>query len=80
MESFRAIKTYIISHIKSLFTPRQKKEYLYNFFKRAELKYKTTNGLDFFIIPKQYYLWKGINIKDRKIAMLILKTKILMQC
>ena len=41
MESFRAIKTYVISNIKSLFTPRQKKEYLYNFFKRAELKYKT---------------------------------------
>jgi len=66
MESFRAIKTYIISNIKSLFTPRQKKEYLYNFFKRDELKYKTENGLDFFIIPKQYYLWKGINIKDKK--------------
>lgn len=66
MESFRAIKTYITSNIKSLFTPRQKKEYLYNFFKRDELKYKTENGLDFFIIPKQYYLWKGINIKDKK--------------
>ena len=66
MESFRAIKTYVISNIKSLFTPRQKKEYLYNFFKRAELKYKTENGLDFFIIPKQYYLWKGININDKK--------------
>jgi hypothetical protein len=66
MESFRAIKTYVISNIKSLFTPRQKKAYLYNFFKRDELKHKTENGLDFFIIPKQYYLWKGINIKDKK--------------
>ena len=66
MESLRLIKTYVISNIKSLFTPRQKKEYLYNFFKRDELKHKTENGLDFFIIPKQYYLWKGINIKDKK--------------
>ena len=66
MESVRLIKTYIISNIKSLFTSRQKKEYLHNFFKREELKYETKNGLDFFIIPKQYYLWKGINTNDRK--------------
>ena len=61
-----SIKTYISSNIKSLFTRRKKKEYLLNFFKREELKYKSENGLDFFIIPKQYYLWKGINTNDKK--------------
>lgn len=66
MESLRLIKTYITSSIKSLFTLREKKEYLRNFFKKEELKYKTENGLDFFIIPKQYYLWKGINTNDKK--------------
>jgi hypothetical protein len=66
MESLRLIKTYITSSIKSLFTLREKKEYLRNFFKKKELKYKTENGLDFFIIPKQYYLWKGINTNDKK--------------
>lgn len=66
MESLRFMKTYIISSIKSLFSLREKKEYLRNFFKREELKYKTENGLDFFILPKQYYLWKGINTNDKK--------------
>jgi len=66
MESIKSIKTYISSNIKSLFAIREKKEYLLNFFKKEELKYKTENGLDFFIIPKQYYLWKGINTKDKK--------------
>jgi len=66
MESLRLIKTYISSNIKSLFTSREKKEYLRNFFKKEELKYQTENGLDFFIIPKQYYLWKGINTDDKK--------------
>ena len=66
MESLRLFKTYISSNIKSLFTTKEKKEYLLNFFKKEELKYKTENGLDFFIIPKQYYLWKGININDKK--------------
>jgi len=61
-----SIKNYISSNIKLLFTKREKKEYLYNFFKREELKYKSENGLDFFIIPKQYYLWKGINTNDKK--------------
>jgi len=66
MESIKSIKTYISSNIKSLFAIREKKEYLLNFFKKEELKYKTENGLDFFIIPKQYYLWKGINTNDKK--------------
>ena len=66
MESLRFIKTYIASSIKSLFSLREKKEYLRNFFKKEELKYKTENGLDFFILPKQYYLWKGINTNDKK--------------
>ena len=66
MESVRSIKNYISLNIKSLLGLREKKEYLLNFFKKEELKYKTENGLDFFIIPKQYYLWKGINTNDKK--------------
>ena len=43
-----------------------KKKYLYNFFKKEDLKYISNNGYDYYIIPKQYYIWKGINISDTK--------------
>lgn len=40
-----------------------KKKYLYNFFLKKDLKKIKENGLNCFIIPKDYYLWKGIRDK-----------------
>lgn len=38
-----------------------KKKYLYNFFLKKDLKKIKDHGLNCFIIPKDYYLWKGIH-------------------
>tara|TARA_Y100000389_G_scaffold205100_1_gene263157 strand:+ start:1846 stop:2595 length:750 start_codon:yes stop_codon:yes gene_type:complete len=37
-----------------------KKQYLYNFFLKKDLKKIKENGFTYYIIPSNYYLWKGI--------------------
>lgn len=70
MESIKSFKKRFLSSITDLFNNKnhliEKKRYLYKFFKKDDLKYISKDGFDFFIIPKQYYIWKGISINDSK--------------
>ena len=79
MESLRNIKTYIKTKLSSLFNSNRvlaiKKEYLYSFFKKEDLRSCSTDGFDFFIIPSEYYLWKGVNIASKKNQNLNIKSK-----
>lgn len=43
-----------------------KKKYLYNFFQKNDLKKVKVDGFNCFVIPEQYYIWKGIQINDPK--------------
>lgn len=43
-----------------------KKKYLYNFFLKQDLKKVVDNGFVSYIIPDQYYIWKGIRLNDPK--------------
>jgi len=57
--------------LKNIMSPKfssinDKKIYLYKFFKKKDLKHFSKDGYDFYIIPKQYYLWKGINTTDNR--------------
>lgn len=61
MQSIKTLKTTIKSPII-----KDKKYYLYNFFKKEDLNYGSTEGYHCFIIPTQYYIWKGINLNDEK--------------
>lgn len=42
-----------------------KKQYLYNFFKKKDLKIEMVDGFKLYIIPEGYYIWKGIKTKNR---------------
>ena len=61
MQSIKTLKTTIKSPII-----KDKKYYLYNFFKKEDLNYGSKEGYHCFIIPTQYYIWKGINLNDEK--------------
>lgn len=41
-----------------------KKKYLYKFFQKKDLKKLKVDGFHCFVIPEQYYIWKGIKIDD----------------
>ena len=43
-----------------------KKQYLYNFFLKKDLKKVVDNGFVSYVIPEQYYIWKGIKLNDPK--------------
>ena len=45
---------------------KDKKKYLSNFFKKEDLQHIKKDGLDLFVLPKQYYIWKGINTTHSK--------------
>ena len=70
MESISSFRKTIISNITNLFNNKnhliEKKKYLYQFFKKEDLKHVSKDGFDYFIIPKQYYIWKGISVNDAK--------------
>ena len=61
MQNIKTLKTRIKSPII-----KEKKKYLYNFFKKEDLNHGTKDGYDYFVIPNQYYIWKGVNLNDKK--------------
>ena len=73
METLSSFRKSITSKISTLFNTNYhlnaKKKYLHEFFKKEDLKNISIDGLDYFIIPKQYYIWKGISTNDKKIKM-----------
>jgi len=70
METLSSFRKSITSKISTLFNSNYhlnaKKKYLHEFFKKEDLKNISIDGLDYFIIPKQYYIWKGISTNDKK--------------
>tara|TARA_Y100000389_G_C17466086_1_gene525680 strand:- start:4633 stop:5487 length:855 start_codon:yes stop_codon:yes gene_type:complete len=70
METISSIRSFVSSKISLLFNTKyhlnEKKKYLTDFFKKEDLNHITVNGFHFFVIPKQYYIWKGININNKK--------------
>lgn len=60
-----------IKHLKDtiksyIYRQDTKKKYLHNFFNKEDLNFISKDGFDYFIIPKQYYIWKGISVNDAK--------------
>lgn len=67
MESVKSFKESLsLSPKLSNIDLKDKKEYLYKFFKKEDLKFKKYENFEFFIIPSQYYIWKGINLNNEK--------------
>lgn len=56
VQSLKSLKSYMK-------TKQDNKKYLLKFFKKSDLKYETSSKYEFdlFVLPKQYYLWKGID-------------------
>tara|TARA_B100000795_G_scaffold268447_2_gene255414 strand:- start:322 stop:1155 length:834 start_codon:yes stop_codon:yes gene_type:complete len=65
MESIKSFKESLSPNLSNI-DLKNKKEYLYKFFKKEDLKIKKYGNFEFFIIPSQYYIWKGINSNSEK--------------